>query len=189
MIQNQNRSTKLLNYTFYVLEVTAFVSFIVKKEYNCLLETVLIIVGYSVFIHIEKSKNFQVKSYIRALVIASILSNTFGGELLELYKTSKYFDKFLHVFGTFTFSLLAYSVINTTIANTPNKKLYISIFITSLGAIIGVAFEILEFIADVVFKANSQSGLVDTNLDLIFDLIGALGASIFELFYPKEKQP
>jgi hypothetical protein len=85
----------------------------------------------------------------------------------------------LHVFGTFAFTLFFFSIIHKTTRMVYSSKLYTFIFITSLGVCLGVLFELIEFTLDILFKANNQRGLLDTNLDLIANVLGAILAGVF----------
>jgi hypothetical protein len=100
------------------------------------------------------------------------------GEFFDIYKTSKYFDRSLHAFGTFSFTLFGFSVITKTMHPSSSPKLFTILFIINLGISLGAVFEIIEFAVDTFFKTNSQSGLKDTNVDLIADIIGSIIAGL-----------
>jgi hypothetical protein len=64
----------------------------------------------------------------------------------------------------------------------PNSVIFV--FVVALGALIGVVFELYEFTVDMIFKTKNQHGLIDTDVDLIFDIIGAILAGSFVLYFP-----
>ncbi len=99
---------------------------------------------------------------------------------MNVYNTSPVFDKALHFYGTFSFSLLIYSLIRETVLkSSTGSKLFIFILITALGTSLGTFFEIIEFTVDNLFDAHGQKGLVDTNLDMLSNIIGSLTAAAF----------
>ena len=103
---------------------------------------------------------------------------TIIGNYLKVYNTSKYYDRFLHALGSFSFSLFYYSILTKTTTLTIEPKFYISIFVASIGISLGCIYEIYEFISDSIIKSNNQHGLKDTNFDLISDVIGSIIAGI-----------
>ena len=46
----------------------------------------------------------------------------------------------------------------------------------------GVVFEIIEFTHDSLLKTKKQKGLIDTDFDLISDVIGAIIAGVFAFY-------
>ncbi|MCM1991694.1 hypothetical protein [Oceanirhabdus seepicola] len=128
-------------------------------------------------------------NYIKVLVIITIILHNLFGQYFNLYKTTNWFDKVLHLFGTFSCSLFFYSIIDSSVEIFSESKIFNFIFITSIGITIGVFLENIEFILDVIFKTKNQHGLVDNNLDLIFNLFGATLAGILGTFRTIGKQP
>jgi len=63
-----------------------------------------------------------------------------------------------------------------------SSKIYIAIFVTTLGITLGVFLEILEFVLDIIRKKNNQRGLLDTDFDLVYDVIGAILAGFISFF-------
>lgn len=83
------------------------------------------------------------------------------------------------MFGTYTVALFAYSFTKNIMQISFNLKTNIFLYITLLGVSIGTIFELLEFIADITINpsVHNQRGLIDTNLDMAANLIGALIAA------------
>lgn len=140
---------------------------------------------FLLFVYLENKFDFYIYDLVLLLVIATIFGHFYIGENLKFYYrcNTKYYDRGLHFFGTAAFTLFAYLLILRTIHPTLNPSAVIFIFILSLGVFIGVVFELLEFCFDSIFKTNNQSGLIDTNFDLIFDILGAALAGIVVLYY------
>lgn len=139
--------------------------------------TTLIILIYIFF---EVKYNLYLNHYIRILVMTTILLHTYVGDYLRLYANSFVFDKVLHGYGTYSFTLFVYVIINQIIKNVKHKKSYEFIFIICLGMALGQGLEFIEFIIDQFFTPSepAQSGLIDTNIDMILNTVGAFFAAI-----------
>ncbi|QSX05630.1 hypothetical protein JYG23_13295 [Sedimentibacter sp. zth1] len=178
----KNNISKLLTIYFSIIMFLTAIGFILKKEHHFIYNLIPIYLSYLLFIYFENKKKFKVKNYIKALVIiTAILHNSFG-QYLNLYITTNWFDKALHVFGTFSLSLFCYSIMDSTASFFSRSKIFIFILITSIGITVGVFLENLEFILDIIFKTKNQHGQVDTNLDLMFNIFGATLAGILAAF-------
>ena len=106
------------------------------------------------------------------------MGNNFIGEYLNVYNTSKYFDRFLHAFGSLSFALYNYSILDKLSMHTITPKYYIPIFVAAIGISLGCIYEIYEFVLDSITNSKNQHGLKDTNFDLISDIIGSSIAGI-----------
>ena len=125
-----------------------------------------------------------IPSYILLLSMLTILGACFLGHYLGGYTKSRTFDRYLHAFGSFSFSLLTYCTLNNFI-NTGSSKLFQSVFIFCVGNTLGVFFELMEMCHDISKKEEpkTQKGLRDTGMDMIFNLIGSSLAAIFSFFW------
>ena len=117
-------------------------------------------------------------TYVRVLMVLTIFFDALFGSYFDLYTSSFVFDKVLHTFGSYAFSLFAYILVmqmQTTLMDRPVKF----ILVLCLGVSLGVSYEILEFITDSISHPvpPSQPSLLDTDVDLIGDLVGALLAA------------
>ena len=99
--------------------------------------------------------------------------------ILIFYKTFNYFDKILHIFGSFSYSVLIFSIPLTKGYFQGARDTFIFIFILFIGTLIGVINEIGEFLCDLIFKTTNQNGLIDTDLDMICNMLGGSLAGIF----------
>lgn len=131
---------------------------------------------YTIF---EVKCGITISNYIRTSVIVVLISDSFLGLYLDFYLTSSIFDKVQHVFGSYAFSLFAYSII-CKLTQPVIGRGFTFIFILALGLSIGALYEIGEFLGDSIAKPSipSQPSLLDTNLDLFADLIGSLFAAV-----------
>ena len=81
----------------------------------------------------------------------TILGHTFISEYCKVYRKSKTYDRYLHLFGSFTFSLFTYSIISSLMKPVPSKG-YVAVLIAMLGISVGDFFEIAQFTLDTVLK-------------------------------------
>jgi hypothetical protein len=87
------------------------------------------------------------------------------------------------VFGSFSFALFVYRLIQLFLNPVISPKLYSALFVFTLGVVLGAISDILEFLYDALFKSKKQKGLIDTDFDLIVDLTGAAAAGIGAYYY------
>lgn len=133
-------------------------------------------IGYT---FLELKYGLCMNNYVRAIVVLTLVSDGLFGYYFNLYSKSFIFDKLLHVFGTYAFSLLTYILI-VQLLNNPVKRSFKFVLVICLGLSIGAFYEVLEFITDTVSHPilRSQPSLLDTDLDLIGDLIGSVFSGI-----------
>lgn len=121
----------------------------------------------------------QVPYWTILLAMAAAFISGFWGQYLRMYFRSVTFDRYLHAYGSFAFSLLFFYLLDhfLTMGGSP---LFLAVFVFLLGNTLGVIFELLEFSHDVKAKssAKSQHGLKDTNMDMLFNLFGAIVAAV-----------
>ncbi|HEX9027196.1 MAG TPA: hypothetical protein VF839_12125, partial [Clostridium sp.] len=145
------------------------------------IENIVIYISYLIFLIIQYKLKFHVSIFIILLVLITIIGNNLVGNYLNVYNTSKCYDRFLHALGAFSFSLFNYSILSKTTMLTIHPKFYVFIFVTSIGISQGCIYEIYEFILDSTTNSYNQHGLKDTNFDLISDVIGSIIAGIVSM--------
>lgn len=178
MIKN-NKISIFLTILFTIIMILTLIGFLIKKEYGCIINLIVIYVSYILIIYFENKKKIMIKNQIKALVILTAILHITFGLYLKLYQTTNWFDKGLHVFGTFSITVLCYSILDLSINFFSNSKIFKFVLLISIGTTIGVFLENLEFILDIIFKTKNQHSLLDTNLDLIFNIFGASLAGIW----------
>lgn len=161
-----------------IIQIYLMVRYLSKKMTSKFVEnlvTYVVILGFLIYAHIKLS----IPNFIVTCSVITVIGHTFIGLYLKLYYKSKYYDRYLHLFGSFSFSLLAFSIINNIAPLHNESWIYPSLLVTTLGISIGVIFEILEFIHDSFSNGiKSQHGLADTDFDLIFNVLGSIVAGI-----------
>lgn len=175
------RKAKLINIIYVILNISLIIAFIQKKEYMSSVMAGIVLILYGLFLFYEHKKGITIKNFIRISVIISLLANSFLGDYMHLYDKTVYFDKLLHVFGTFSFSVFLFSIAEKEGYFKCISKFMIFMFVLLLGSFIGTVFEIGEYIADVVLKTVNQGSLADNNIDMICNIAGAALGGIFIL--------
>ncbi len=126
--------------------------------------------------------DFPVPPYIVLLAMLAVFINCFFGHYLDWFNRSKVFDRYLHAYGSFSFALLAYSLIQN-LFEAGGSETFQSLFVFATGMTLGAVFELIEAREDYKKGTNNQRGLQDTNMDLLGDLIGSLLAGVFAFFF------
>lgn len=97
--------------------------------------------------------------------------------LSETYKIFK-FDQMVHIFGFGVATILIHDLIKPVLRPEHKKHVVLGIVIVMGGLGIGAVNEIIEFFATVFIPQTNVGGYINTSLDLVSDLIGALIALI-----------
>lgn len=121
----------------------------------------------------------NIPPYTLILGMLTIFGACFLGHYLGGYTKSRTFDRYLHAFGSFSFSLLIYFFMEHFIT-TGGSLLFRAIVVFLMGNTLGVFFELIEMYHDVKKKKEpkSQKGLRDTDMDMLFNLMGAFLAGV-----------
>jgi len=168
-----------INYIFIIIQFITIIALIIGNNLINIDTVILFTVLFIIYIYLEKRYFFYVSNYIHACLALVIIAHCFGGKLLNLYVTSTTFDKYLHIFGTYTIALFAYSITKNIMEIPFNSKANIFLHVTLLGVSCGTIFELIEYIGDLTLKPSipNQNGLIDTDLDMVANLLGALIAA------------
>ncbi|WZL73934.1 hypothetical protein QBE52_04120 [Clostridiaceae bacterium 35-E11] len=170
----EKNTSKYLAVLFSICMLMMLTLFMLRKQTHFAYNVVGIYISYLLFLYFEYSIHLKIKNSFRVLVMITVLVHLLFGQYFNLYESAGWFDNVLHLFGGFSFSLFYYEIIISTIPLRIGSKIFIFVFIFALGVTGGVFFEILEYVLDMLFKTTNQRGLVDTNLDLIYNLLGAV---------------
>lgn len=169
----------IINITLISLvEIYLMIRYLMKKVPGKLFENIFLYAIVLTFLIYEYLK-LSIPNFIIVCSLLTVIGHTFLGSYLKWYYTSKIYDRYLHLLGAFSFSLLAFSIIHAINPLTNYSVLYSSLFVMTLGITIGVFFEIIEFTHDSFSnKIPCQHGLKDTDFDLIFNIIGSIIAGL-----------
>jgi len=84
------------------------------------------------------------------------------------------YDQFVHIVGFAVATLLMYHLIKPLLKDNIEKWTALSIVIIMAGLGVGALNEIIEFAATVLVPETGVGGYINTSLDLVADLIGAI---------------
>ena len=93
--------------------------------------------------------------------------------LSEKYHIFRY-DQFVHIVGFGVATLVMYYLIKPLLRPNLDRWVALSIVIVMAGLGVGALNEIVEFAATVLMPETGVGGYVNTSLDLVSDLIGAV---------------
>ncbi len=146
---------------------------------------------------LEKNYNLHIPIDIQFIITLFIFASLFLGEIKNYYDRFWWWDLMLHgvagiVLGLIGFGMLYVLFYGNKIKAKPGLIVF---FAFCFAVTLGTIWEIFEFGMDQIFGYNMQkpmllddSGLFDTMFDLIFDVVGALIASIWGYFYLKREK-
>ena len=173
-------TARILNLGFFLIQFLITIGFILKQQFDYIFNPLITSLFYLGVILLERFTTFKLKNYIRILLIITLSSHNLIGEYYNAYNKVPFFDNALHLFGIFSFSLFVYTLLVSTIDIKASRPMLLTfILVILLGIAMGTIFELMEFALDQFTNENNQRDLTDTDLDLLFDLIGALLAGIF----------
>lgn len=127
--------------------------------------------------------HLQVPYWTILLTMAAAFISGFFGQYLRMYYRSIAFDRYLHAYGAFAYSLLFFYLLDHFLVM-GGSPFFLSLFVFLLGNTLGVIFELLEFSHDLkpANTSKSQHGLKDTDMDMLFNLYGSIGAAAYIYF-------
>jgi hypothetical protein len=83
------------------------------------------------------------------------------------------YDQFVHIVGFGTATAVMYHLLLPSLAAPPRR------WVAMAGLGVGALNEVIEFAATVFMPETGVGGYVNTSLDLVADLVGALGALVW----------
>lgn len=178
MRNDVRRSRNATNIIFALIQILLILALAARGQPDFARSVAGTTIAYVVYNWVEMRFALFMNNFVRIVTMLVIISDGFFGYYQGYYITSSVFDKLQHVFGIYALSLFAFILI-TQMRIAFMNRLATSVLIVSLGVSIGAFYEIAEFLVDTFGRPAipSQSGLTDTNLDLIADSIGAVLAA------------
>ncbi len=98
--------------------------------------------------------------------------------LSNAYSIFRY-DQFVHILGFGIATLLIYVLLKPLLKSNLKSWSALSIVVIMAGFGVGALNEMLEFIVTVFVPETGVGGYINTSLDLVSDLIGAILAMIY----------
>lgn len=172
--------SRIIDYVFILVQVIVIISLIFERRFNFIIDTSISVVVYVLCVFLGKRYSIRMSNFVKILIVITLLGHTVGGEFFKLYISSSIYDKLLHVFGTYSFTLFLYSAFLQVTKEPLKSGLAKVAFPIFIGISIGSLFETAEYLTDIILHPAipTQHGLADTNLDLISDLAGSIAASL-----------
>ena len=167
---------------FSVTELSAIASMNKKQKKQGAKASLTSFICYALIFLAVWAFSLWVPSYVLLLSMVAIFINCIFGYYLDWFNRSKVFDRYLHAYGTLSFTLLAYCLIRN-LFETGGSRAFLSLFTFTTGMALGAVFELIEAAADAKNGTNNQRGLQDTNMDILGDLIGSLVAAAIVYLY------
>ena len=96
------------------------------------------------------------------------------------------YDQFVHIVGFWIATLAMYAVIKHRLKK-ENKWVAVSIVVVMAGIGTGALNEVIEFFATIIIQDTGVGSYENTALDLVSNLIGAVGAMIYIVVKEKRK--
>ena len=178
---------------FVILVLFFTPRFINSENYEFLLYIAMMVVLATVIVVTNKKINYS-NTTLCGLLIWAGLHMAGGGiyvngmrlytimliTLSETYHIFR-FDQFVHIFGFAIATLVVYEVLKPMLK--PEHKWFgLSFVVIMAGVGIGAFNEIVEFIATVLVPETGVGGYINTSLDLVSNLIGAVISMIIIYF-------
>lgn len=167
-----------------VLVYTAL--FVSRQNYEFLIYVGVIV--FFLILILSTLKRTQFSNFVLwGLIIWSILHMSGGGLMIgegRLYEfmliplSDSYpifrYDQFVHIFGFAVATLVSYELIRPLLKPGLRRWTALSIVLVMAGLGFGALNEIVEFLATVITPETGVGGYVNTSLDLVSNLIGAI---------------
>ncbi len=112
------------------------------------------------------------------LVRGEVLYKLMLVTISETYSIFRY-DQFVHIVGFGVATAVMYHLLLPSLAAPPRRWVSLSIVVAMAGLGVGALNEVIEFAATVAMPETGVGGYVNTSLDLVADLVGALGALVW----------
>ncbi|OHA57684.1 MAG: hypothetical protein A2114_01980 [Candidatus Vogelbacteria bacterium GWA1_51_14] len=200
MISHQEKLTLIGFATAYIVGFSAYYLFI--KNFEFLWYVAVLVFFFILILATLKRSGFD-RPILWGLAIWGFLHMAGGGvrvgdgvlyalELIPIAGSGDAyvlkFDQVVHAFGFAVATLVVFHLLRPYLGGKVNWKIVYPII--ALGGMgLGVINEIVEFIAVVVFPETGVGGYYNTALDLVFNTIGAVLATVFIHFYYRPSRP
>lgn len=113
-----------------------------------------------------------------ALLTVAVLISA-ASSVFDLYETFWWFDEALHCYFTFAITLvLALYSYGALLTGRRRHEILLILTLAGLGIALGVLWEMVEWVYDLLTPSNSILGKTDTMIDLTMDMIGGVLSGI-----------
>ena len=157
-----------------------------RKNYEFLLYIGVIIFFLAVILGTNKRVDYS-NGVLWGLTAWALLHMSGGGlyvgkiklyEIILIPVSEKYhifrYDQFVHIVGFGVATLVMYYLIKPLLRPNLDRWIALSIVVVMAGLGVGALNEIVEFAATVLVPETGVGGYINTSLDLVSDLVGAV---------------
>ena len=174
--------------------------FLARQNYEFLIYVGVLVFFMWLIIHSAPKVDYPT-SLIWGLTIWSIIHMSGGGIVIggvrlydmilipilgEPYNIFRY-DQFAHIFGFAVATILMYSLLKPILMEKLDKFKALSFVVVMAGMGAGALNEVIEFVASLLIATNGVGGYMNTSLDLVSNMIGAVGAMAYLLIFEVKK--
>lgn len=166
------KNIKKFSIFLYIIYVFSIIFFLFSKEFG---KSGISLISLIITFILTKAyvKNLVILDYSLYIVgNIFILSSFLLGSCYGLYDIIPFYDDFLHFWSGFISVKIGFNILKNI--SSKNNKFLICMILLFFAMGISAICEICEYLLDVLFKMNTQSGgLKDTMIDLMDALCGA----------------
>jgi len=164
-----------------------------RKNYEFIFYVGVIVFFFTLIIYTNKKVNYP-NSVLWGLTLWGFMHMSGGGILLkngtmrlyelilipisEYYQLFRY-DQLVHIIGFGVATLVMFVLLKPLLKPKLKKWTSLSIIIIMAGFGVGALNEMVEFIATIIVPDTGVGGFINTSMDLVADLIGAIFAMIY----------
>ncbi|MCW8965975.1 MAG: DUF2238 domain-containing protein [Candidatus Pacearchaeota archaeon] len=181
---------KIFVLTLIYILIFIFV-FLSRRNYEFVLYVFVIIFFFVLILFTNKKVNYP-NSVLWGLFFWGFLHMLGGGILIdgkrlyefilfnfsETYSILRY-DQVVHIFGFFVATLVVYVLLKPLLRVDLKKWTSLSVVVIMAGFGFGALNEVVEFFATVITPETGVGGYLNTSLDLVSNLIGAILAMVY----------
>ncbi|MBI4093907.1 hypothetical protein HY417_03000 [Candidatus Kaiserbacteria bacterium] len=183
----RNRYTLFVYYGLRVAMLIASLYFFVEGDFASVFSTLFVLVLISAPAILKHRYRFYLPFALDFGIVCFVFATLFLGHLANFYDYIPLWDKFVHfqsglILGVTGF-VLVYTLNEQESIHLDLSPGFVAFFAVTFSLAIGVAWELVEFVADSFFTIKWQDGNIDTMWDLIADGTGALIVSIVGYFW------
>lgn len=183
---------QILIFTLFYLVIFLFV-FFKRANYEFVMYVFVVLFFFALIIFTNKKINYP-NFVLWGLSLWGLLHMCGGGILLGSEKMRLYglmlinlsteysifrYDQFVHIVGFFVATLVMFVILKPVLKKDFDNWASVSIIIIMAGLGVGALNELIEFLAVVLIPETGVGGFVNTSMDLVADLVGAILAMIY----------
>lgn len=188
MIKQRYFEYKNLIYILYfIFCISCSIFYFIKRDYKAAVYSLIIILSLFIPSIIYKIFKFTpIDSFSVSIIVYIFLAYNLG-IIIDLYKTSVWYDKFVHFLAGYYFSIIGLGIFyflktNKTISYIADKNLA-TCFCLTFSMTIAVVWEFMEYSSFLLTDKDPQNHLTTGVHDTMHDLLICMLGSIIALFF------